>query len=302
MAEKADRRYNVVFSGKLVEGSKPAEVLPRLCTLLEQDEQAVRSLFKGGAGVVIREGLEGQAAYRLREDLSEAGVVSSVQEIVVAPVELPDGIGLMPGVAVSRRPSEQGTAAPQRPAQRPQPSVRQAPVPQGGGSGIGGLLFKLVLLAALGVGGWWGYQKYLAPPSPAFAAYTQFAEAMAREQYQKAADISSGQARSFVDERTQIMSPSTMQVYGKSFTMSKPSISSIAGEIAWIKYKRKEEKKGGNGAVSLQVEETVCRIPPGVSSAICKWPVEFLHEVEVTQEDGVWKVSTFSEERLTPQK
>jgi hypothetical protein len=209
---------------------------------------------------------------------------------------------MMPGVAVPRRQPEQNAAAPQRPAQRPQPASRPAAAAQGSGSGIGGMLVKVVLLAAIGAGGWWGYQKYLAPPTPAFAAYTQFADALAREQYQKAADLSSGQARGYIDQRTQMMAPSSMKVYGREFTMSKPSISSIAGEVAWIKYKRKEEKKGESGAVTLQVEETVCRIPPGVTSALCKWPVEFLHEVEVTQADGVWKVSAFKEERLTPQQ
>jgi hypothetical protein len=298
MAVKPERRYNVVFSGKLVEGSKPPEVLAHLCTLLEQDEQAVRALFKGGAGVVIREGVEAQVAYRLREELTEAGVVSSVQEVVVVPEELPGDIGLMPGVAAPRRPPEQGATA----AQRPQPANRPAPAAQGSGSGIGGLLVKVVLLAAMGGGGWWIYTTYFAPPSPAFAAYTQFADALAREQYQKAADVSSGQARGYVDQLTQMMAPSSMKVYGKEFTLSKPSISSIAGEVAWIKYKRKGEKKGESGTVTLQVEETVCRIPPGVSSAICKWPVEFLHEVEVSQEDGAWKVSSFKEERLTPQQ
>lgn len=303
MAGKPERRFNVVFSGKLVEGSKPPEVLARLCALLEQDEQTVRALFKSGAGAVIREGLEGQEAYRLREDLRDAGVIIQVQEVVVEPVEEPAGQGMMPGVATPRqRPPEQSAPERQRPVQRPVTVNRPTPVPQGGGSGIVGTLFKIVLLAALGAGGWWGYQKYLAPPSPAFAAYTQYADALAREQYQKAAEVSSGQARGYIDQRTQMMAPTSMKVYGKDLTMSKPSISSIAGDVAWIKYKRKEEKKGEGGTVTLQVEETVCRIPPGVSSALCKWPVDFLHEVEVSQADGGWKVISFKEERLTPQQ
>jgi len=97
-----------------------------------------------------------------------------------------------------------------------------------------------------------------------------------------------------------MMAPSSLKMYGKEFSLPKPTISSIAGDIAWIKHKRKEEKKSDAGSVILQVEETVCRIPPGVSSAICKWPVTFLHDVEVAQADGIWKVSSFKEERLTP--
>jgi hypothetical protein len=94
-----------------------------------------------------------------------------------------------------------------------------------------------------------------------------------------------------------------MKVYGKEYSMSPPSVSSIAGDISWIKRKRKGEKKKTDGsAVLLEVEQTVCRIPPGVASALCKWPVTFRHEVELLQKEGVWKVTEFKEERLTPQK
>jgi len=193
---------------------------------------------------------------------------------------------------------------PARPTQRPPQEARPLRPPPAvvanSGPGIGAPLFKLILVAVLAGGGWWGYQTYLAPPSPAVQAYTLFAEALAREEYQKAAEASTGQARGFVEARTQMMAPSSMKVYGKEFSLSKPTISSIAGDIAWIKHKRKEEKNSDAGNVILQVEETVCRIPPGVSSAICKWPVTFLHDVEVAQADGIWKVTSFKEERLTP--
>jgi hypothetical protein len=182
------------------------------------------------------------------------------------------------------------------------PRWQPPPVPEKNGPGIVSLIFKLLFVGALAGGGWWGYQNYFAPPSPAFQAYVLFSEAMAREQYQKAADAATGAARGHAEMWMQMMAPTAMKVYGKEYSMSKPSISSIAGEVSWIKRKRKAEKKNDAGGVVLQVEETVCRIPPGVSSAFCKWPVTFLHDVEVSQMEGTWKVSSFKEERLTPQQ
>ncbi len=69
----ADKRFNVVFSGKLVEGAKPLEVLSKLAQLLELDEQQVRQRFKGGAGSVILNDLDGNEAYLMRDRLREAG-------------------------------------------------------------------------------------------------------------------------------------------------------------------------------------------------------------------------------------
>jgi len=290
----ADKRFNVVFSGKLVDGKPPQEVLAKLCAVLELEQLQVRDIFKGGFGAVILKDADGSKAYALREDLRNAGAICTVQEITppAAPEPLPGDMRTMEAPRPAR--------PTQRPPQEARPLRPPPAVVANSGPGIGAPLFKLILVAVLAGGGWWGYQTYLAPPSPAVQAYTLFAEALAREEYQKAAEASTGQARGFVEARTQMMALSSMNVYGKEFSLSKPTISSIAGDIAWIKHKRKEEKKSDAGNVILQVEETVCRIPPGVSSAICKWPVTFLHDVEVAQADGIWKVTSFKEERLTP--
>jgi hypothetical protein len=163
------------------------------------------------------------------------------------------------------------------------------------------MVFKIFLLAAIAGGGWWAYQTWLAPPTPSFTAYASFAEAIVRGQYQKAADESQGDARAFAESWIQLTKPTTMKIYGKELSMSPPSLESVAGDIAWIKRKRKSETKKSDSLVQLQVEQTVCRIPPGVSSAVCKWPVTFQHDVEVQLIDGAWKVSGFREIRLTPQ-
>jgi hypothetical protein len=290
----ADKRYNVVFSGKLVEDRPPQEVLAKLSSVLGLEQQEVREIFKGGFGAIVLNDQDSSKAYSMREDLRDAGAICTVQEIIPPKTaESPTGDMRTMEAPRQARPT-------QRPSQDSRPLRPPPAVVAKSGPGVGALLFKVILVATLAGGGWWGYQTYLAPPSPAFKAYTLFAEALAREEYQKATEASTGQARGHAEARTQMMAPSSMKIYGKELSMSKPTISSIAGDIAWIKHKRKEEKKSDAGNVIILVEETVCRIPPGVSSAICKWPVTFLHNVEVAQAEGTWKVSSFKEERLTP--
>jgi len=292
----AGQIFNVIFSGKLVEGTRPPEVLARLCRVLDLEDPQVRELFKGGAGAVILKDLDGRTAYDMRDRLREAGAICTVQEVPL-PVEpvTPSGVR---SAAVTSRLAER-----HRPVQQSaRPALQQPLRPQKQSVANFSLVFKVVVFVALCGGGWWGYQQWFAPPSPAYQVYTQYAEAMAREQYQQAADVSSGQAKEYVDSRTAMMAPTSMKVYGRSFTMLKPSISSIAGEVSWIKRKRKSEEQKGADAVALSVEETVCRIPPGVASAFCKWPVTFHHDVEMSLVDGTWKVTSFKEERLTPQQ
>ncbi|HXC92893.1 MAG TPA: hypothetical protein VN652_02715, partial [Geobacteraceae bacterium] len=227
----AEKRFNVVFSGKLVEGKPPQEVLAKLCSVLGLEQLQVREIFKGGVGAVILKDVDGSKAYAMREDLRNAGAVCTVQEIIPPPAPEP-----RPGDLRTMEAPQQARAT-QRSPQEARPLRPPPAVVTKSGPGIGALLFKLTLIAVLAGGGWWGYQTYLAPPSPAFQAYTLFAEALAREEYQKAAEASTGQARGHAEARTQMMAPSSMKVYGKEFSLSKPTISSIAGDIAWIKHK-----------------------------------------------------------------
>lgn len=163
-----------------------------------------------------------------------------------------------------------------------------------------GKIVAAVLVIGLAVGGWFAYQKYFAPPSPAYLAYQQYAEALAREQYQKAEGLATGAAREKAASMRQGTAGSTLNLYGTSFEMRPPSIASIAGEVHSITWERQSES-GDDARVTLVVNQTVCRIPPGVSSAMCKWHVEFRHEAEVVNEGGLWRVAAFSETRTTPQ-
>jgi hypothetical protein len=164
-----------------------------------------------------------------------------------------------------------------------------------------GRIVTFVFLIGLAVAGWFGYQKYMAPPSPAFLVYQQYAEAMAREQYDKAEGFSLGQAREAAGSFQRATAGSTVQVYGQSLSMRPPSIREIAGDVNSIKWDKQSEEKSGDGShVVLIVTQAVCRIPPGVSTAMCKWPVDFRHEAEVQLEGEVWKVSSLKETRITP--
>jgi hypothetical protein len=163
-----------------------------------------------------------------------------------------------------------------------------------------GRIVTLLFIVGLAVGGWFGYQKYLAPPSPALLAYQQYAEALAREQYDKAEAIATGPALERTTALHQAAGGSTLQLYGQSLSMRPPSIREIAGDVHSIKWDKQSEERSGDDKVTLVVTETVCRIPPGVSSALCKWPVDFLHEVEMTHEGESWKLVSFKETRITP--
>src|SRR6185369_16221451 len=76
----AEKRYNIVFSGKLAEGSKPGEVLKKLCPVLGLDEAQVRELFRPGAGALIGKNLDGRSVYELRDKIQALGVICSVKE------------------------------------------------------------------------------------------------------------------------------------------------------------------------------------------------------------------------------
>lgn len=289
----AEKRFNVVFSGMLVEGRNPLEVMAKLPSVLDMDEQKVRELFSGGSGTIILKDLDSWKAFEIRDKLREVGAVCSAEEITTpeSPEPPPDSM-----------PKFEPPPPPSRPARTPvlRPDWQPPPAPKKGWFGRAFPVLTIIFVAALAGVGWWGYQLWLAPPSPAYQAYIQYSEAMARGEYQKAADSSSGEAKAYAEMRAMMTASSTMKLYGKEYAVTKPSVSDIAGDISWIKLKRKSERKKDDGGVVLQVEETVCRIPPGVSSVICKWPVTYLHDVEVAQSEGVWFVSSFKEERLTP--
>ena len=157
---------------------------------------------------------------------------------------------------------------------------------------------KLLFVALLVGGGWYGYQRWVAV-SPAYQAYQRYAEARARQDWPALEALSTGAAAEELAERRGAKTRH-LDLYGQHLTLGAPSMAEIAGDIASIEYQRESEQSSGDGAVSLVAVQTVCRIPPGVASAICKWPVSVRQRAELAQAGGAWRVESFSEEPLTP--
>jgi hypothetical protein len=158
---------------------------------------------------------------------------------------------------------------------------------------------RLLFLAALVGGGWYAHQRWVAE-SPAYRAYQRYAEARARQDWKALDALVDGAAADELEELKGNYATQHLEVYGQSYAAPAPSMADLAGPVAWIDYQRESEESGGDDFVSLVAVQTVCRIPPGVTSAMCKWPVSFRHEVELAEVGGEWRVQSFSEERITP--
>ena len=158
---------------------------------------------------------------------------------------------------------------------------------------------KVLFVALLAGAGWYGYERWFAV-SPAYQTYQRYAEARARQDWPALGALSGG---AVADELAALKGASKTQhldLYGQHLTLGAPNVAEIAGDVSWIEYQHESEERSGDGAVSLVAVQTVCRIPPGVASAICKWPVSFRQRAELAEAGGTWRVESFSEEPLTP--
>lgn len=150
----AVKLYNVVFSGKLVEGKEPSDVLASLCPLLKLETDHVRKLFKGGYGTVIVRNLDGPDAYRMQSELREAGVICTVQEIPLQEVQ--QSLSGAPHVMDAPKPRHGGaTPSPTHGYRDSRGSRRNSQGPD-----FLSLALKLALAVALVWGGWQLYQFF----------------------------------------------------------------------------------------------------------------------------------------------
>ena len=101
-------RYEIAFSGQLVEGAPLASVQANLARLFQADAQRIAQLFSGRR-VVIKNNLDEVGAEKYRLTLERAGAVVEVLAMLVEtyekahlPIELPDPIGFLEYVMDTR--------------------------------------------------------------------------------------------------------------------------------------------------------------------------------------------------------
>jgi|CXWL01.1.fsa_nt_gi hypothetical protein len=152
-------------------------------------------------------------------------------------------------------------------------------------------LFALVL----GGVGYIGYQKFMTK-SPAVKAYERFADLLARERYQEAKDLSSGEAASAVSA----MESMGRGKVGPNIRGMAPHrdqmIREVAGTVATTTQRIEQQTKGGDGAtVHLTAVSNVCREQPGCTGmpSRCNKCLDFRHEVDMCNERGTWTVCGF---------
>ena len=80
-------RYEIAFSGQLVEGAPLASVQANLARLFQADAQRIAQLFSGRR-IVIKNNLDEAGAEKYRLTLERAGAVVEVLAMVVEEVEL----------------------------------------------------------------------------------------------------------------------------------------------------------------------------------------------------------------------
>jgi hypothetical protein len=160
----AGKCFNIVFSGRLVEGREPQQVLARLSEVLGVEPGKVRELFRSGNGAVILKELDSKQAYMMQENIREAGAICSVREVDPPPPSEPlSGIMLTVDTPPPERPAMQSVPTPPRQDPRLQSRLQPPPVPPKQGPGMISRLFWLIVIAAIVVAAWWGYQNHLAP-------------------------------------------------------------------------------------------------------------------------------------------
>lgn len=74
-----DKRYSVIFTGRIVEGAQPEAVKANLAKLFKVDAARVEAMF-AGKPVVIKKSLDAEKARGYRDALAKAGAAVSVVE------------------------------------------------------------------------------------------------------------------------------------------------------------------------------------------------------------------------------
>lgn len=106
-------RYEIAFSGQLVEGAPLASVQANLARLFQADAQRIAQLFSGRR-VVIKNNLDEAGAEKYRLTLERAGAVVEVLAMLVEEVELTPSPAPVPVAAASTVAAVASPASPGR--------------------------------------------------------------------------------------------------------------------------------------------------------------------------------------------
>lgn len=106
-------RYEIAFSGRLVEGAPLASVQANLARLFQADAQRIAQLFSGRR-VVIKNNLDEAGAEKYRLTLERAGAVVEVLAMLVEEVELTPPPAPVPVAAASAVAAVASPASPGR--------------------------------------------------------------------------------------------------------------------------------------------------------------------------------------------
>jgi len=106
-------RYEIAFSGQLVEGAPLASVQANLARLFQADAQRIAQLFSGRR-VVIKNNLDAAGAEKYRLTLERAGAVVEVLAMLVEEVELAPPPAPVPVAAASTVAAVASPASPGR--------------------------------------------------------------------------------------------------------------------------------------------------------------------------------------------
>lgn len=177
---------------------------------------------------------------------------------------------------------------------------------------------KLVFLCVVAAAGYFGYNHFIKQhlgPSEASMIYTRFADAIARDRFDEAKSLATGQALSTVEQEerrlTKNLSPinpyagvsdaanearkeaGLMPLKDKSVVTGSQLINEIAGTISSTKFEVATEHMSGDSS-TLEVKGNICRQQSGCMGIRCGHCIQSLHTVKMCKDAGSWQVCAYT--------
>ncbi|MGE0087443.1 MAG: YbjQ family protein [Desulfococcaceae bacterium] len=84
----AEKKYDLIFEGKVAEGQNRSTVAKNLMNLLKTDENGVKRLFSGGPSV-IKKNMDRETAMKYKQAMNKAGALCRIEETGASPAPPP---------------------------------------------------------------------------------------------------------------------------------------------------------------------------------------------------------------------